>query len=233
MLFHHDLTAVDDVDAMFGVGNLAATEVVDGLVFVFVAKRFVFVNIFNPRRQGVVVGLSIDVGLVELDAIGPLLHGALLAPREPVACPVGGGGAAHYEPHILALGRTFEGNGRLWIVVVGRCNVAIYARAVLLQGHEAQAPACAVFVVIIIASGSCFALKLHIDGLGSGGCIESDGVVAPVLDAVGLSGPPVVVCVLGQGSLAAESDATLASLADGSMSKVVMRAPYSHISSPS
>lgn len=94
ILLNHDLAPTNNVDSVFGVGNLAVTEVVDGLAFVFVAKRFVFVNFLNASGVGIVVGLAIDVGLIELDAVGPLLGSAFFAPREPVACPVTGGCAA-------------------------------------------------------------------------------------------------------------------------------------------
>ena len=172
--------------------------------------------VVNGSREGVVVGLAVDVGLVEFDAIGPLFGSALVAvPAEPVAGPVGGGGTADHEPHIAALGWALEGQHALGLVIRGPADVAVDAGAVLLQGHEAVAPASPLLLIGRVALLACLAHKLYVDGLARSGCIESDGIVAPVLDAFRRLGAPESVVLLVECRLVAESDAACSVFAYG------------------
>jgi len=91
----------------------SSAEVVYGKVFA--PQRL---SVLNARRHVVVVGLAVDVGLVEPDAVGPLLLGVVYPSRE-VVCPVGRGCSADDEPHVAAACRAVEGDELVGVVVAG------------------------------------------------------------------------------------------------------------------
>ena len=79
-----------------------------------------------------VVGVAVDIGLVEAYAVRPLLDVALLALAEPVARPVGRRCSADDEPEVLCVGGAVEGEGDFGLVVGGGGDVAVDACAVFL-----------------------------------------------------------------------------------------------------
>ena len=62
-------------------------------------NAYLFGHVGDACGQAVVVGFAVDVGLVELDAIGPLLFG-LVYPAREVMRPVGGGCSADDKPYM-------------------------------------------------------------------------------------------------------------------------------------
>ena len=94
----------------------SSAEVVYGKVFA--PQRLSVLNALNARRHVVVVGLAVDVGLVEPDTVGPLLLGVVYPSRE-VVCPVGRGCSADDEPHVAAACRAVEGDELVGVVVAG------------------------------------------------------------------------------------------------------------------
>ena len=81
-------------------------------VIVILLHLFSIANSFNTSGKRIVVGLSIDIRLVELNAVGPLFCRTLYPVRQ-VACPVGCWGAAHNQPYVTATAWSVEGNGTI------------------------------------------------------------------------------------------------------------------------